>query len=472
VALTWRSRVDRGDASFPQDEFWWFGELTKHRHYPFDNGEHSKDIGITLHTTGLVSPVDTDVQALQSLHERGVDLAVTEPPPDGVSGIRPDLDEIHLEEVVDSGQFPGQYRNVQFRTGLYGSLAWVPDDYYLISKLRVKDSGKQEKVKLIWPWLEAHESIGNQAFVTQDADLLEIRHELDSPHRVWILSPSEALDYIDAVLRMRDDYRIASLTKSSRYGYYEHRIEDLVPRLHQLHGIAARPREGSHLLELCRSLLDRLQFSLEAHDRIGECYYQPANLDSNDLALYHVNFLLLLVTSILDNIALLIKETFAFDIKSLVEISLQPAKKLRLRLSKDDAALSHRIERKDGLIELLYPLRHAVAHRLLVWSIGYTDEHTKNGMGLMEVTDQFAKDLSTLDDNPGRFYSQWGHRQIGELQLVEPYRFTRAVILEILDLANDVSRHLIEKLTDEPAAATSDRPHWLQFTIPFPRSIV
>jgi hypothetical protein len=227
----------------------------------------------------------------------------------------------------------------------------------------------------------------------------------------------------------------------------------------------------SDVMAFTRSLLGRVQFALEAHNRIGEYYYQPADLDTNDAALYHLNYLLILSTSILDNLAWLVSETYAMKFKDLMHISLHPGKGLRTRLKDEQSILAGVLEDSDQLIRLLYPARHNVAHRFLAWSIGYFDERSMNGIGLMEVTDEFATGLKEIDNAEGHFYSRWGHRRIGDLDVIEPYRFSRQTVVAVSALADRVSKHLIEALSGSPAMALPDQEPWRKFTIPFPRAI-
>lgn len=478
ATTTWRSRPNRPDDAAPALPSFWFEELSGHRHYPFEQpkGSDEEPITITLHGDGLIAPIQPTIEALQAFHTRGVDLCLAGEPPDSLE-LRPDLDSAELDEGIQKGPLNSESRLLRLGDLLTSASAWIPDDQYLRSKFGVSDEPVARRIRAAWPWLSVHQALNRDAFVTLDADLLSVRYEVADVAKAWILSPSEALDFIDARLRGSEEYRLAAFTHTDRWSYYDLRIRDLIPVILELYGVLAKRDGNQEAVALAGSLINRLRFLLEAHLRIGEYYYRPTNRDTNDAALYHLNFFMVLSTSIFDNLAWIIKELYEIAVGrqgiSLRRPVRKDRKTLRTELAIIDPTLDGLLGKRDPLAELLYPARHNVAHRLLMWAIGYSDEHTGTGVALAEIECDFADAVRLMDDQPGLFYSRWGLRTMSDTTVIEPYRFTRQALLEIVSLVTDVALHVGEKIANRSfKEAPEQRDHWLHFTIPFPQEIV
>jgi len=432
---------------------------------------------VTVHTDGLPHASPEEEQSLQlllSFVPKRIDAVYTpstagQPPLDTLSR----LDSIHYGDVFDSG-VAGERVQVRLR-GTYTSMPVAELDDFLVRRTLPASATDRdiEALRTAWSDLQAHEALDRDVFLTTEPSLMRYRQSVGAACEVWILSVNEALDYFETVAKGEGQYFFNSLVTTDRWTYYDERTNQLVPTLDRVWRAVTHWDDPArdNVLEYVVSLHTRLRYLMEARDRIGYLYYTSSDLGANDAVLYHLNYLFLLTTAVFDNLA--------WILNYLCNLGLD-RKQVDLRLE----AFTNRIPKsfrdlvasRESLLDVFYRTRHSVAHRVVMWGIGFRDRETGGGTNLVEIGDDLAGAIQTVDSPaPSQPYSNWGLTWVGPAPLLEPYRFATCSVREVVGLVGEFAGLVLADETvgcDVAAESEKTRNSFPKFAIPFFRAIV
>ncbi|HEX2040520.1 MAG TPA: hypothetical protein VHF47_12415 [Acidimicrobiales bacterium] len=227
--------------------------------------------------------------------------------------------------------------------------------------------------------LQAHDSLQNDVFVTTNPRLLRDRFGSAWFHRSGIATPREVLTAVEVFLRGRHTitpvlepkYRL-SLGKGMFYGYVtEARLPHVVQALRSCLS-PARNAEYRHLADHVLNILARHRSLLVASDALYRAGLAEGHMYANNLIiseqLYHLQFALVLVAGILDEIAWVVA-ILDRSTPRRNEISWRALRKWKnwlTALTSTDAqrmAAAARSHSSAALMDLGYDMRDAIQHR-------------------------------------------------------------------------------------------------------------
>lgn len=370
----------------------------------------------------------------------------------------------------------GRHRSFWVKAGDALHACYEPniDESYLKARVRPRLDRLQTRALLSgWQDLLASRSVGADAFLTCDDTWLELAPLVSVPERMWVLSPAQALDYFEHQLKKRGRYRYAANYHIDRPLYYERRVDDLVPRVRgsmMLVGSSdARHRNGDVFGYLV-SIHTRLRYLMEARDFIAFSYYEPSSADGNDAAIYHLTHFLSVLTGVVDNLAWILGHLFHPAAETLkagpgrVHVLNQ---KFRNELDGASAAVLQALDGHRPFLRMTKYLRDASAHREIAWSLGFDDRARDCGENLIEIDDRLSRIIPKRRTKD--VFGQWGYKLADAVHVIEPYRFTTQVVLELRTILDDFLRITFPKAVPHSRVGDLADPG---FAIPFSRDFV
>jgi hypothetical protein len=477
----WRWHVQRSPETAAALDNQWYQELARHRHQPYPSPwAKSRDgaLTVTLHSDGFAHAPPKEKERLKvllSFVPGRIDAVCTPATGRGASlDMLSALDSIRYGDAFDSA-VAGRRVQVRLR-GTYTSMPErEPGDLEVRRALPASATDEDvETLRAAWNDLQAHTALERAAFLTAQPSLLRYRESLGAQLRIWILSIDEALDYFETIAKGEGEYFLNSVVTTDRWTYYHERTKQVVrtrDRVWQAVGRWDDPARND-VRDYLLSLDTRLHYLLEARDRIGYLYYTSAGLNANDAVLYHLNYFFLLVTAVFDNLAWILRHVYKLDLDKPQQVGVRRSEFKERINTKFDRLFASR----ESLLKVFYGTRHSVAHRLVMWGIGFRDDETNGGANLVETSDDLAAAVEAIDPAPSkRPYSQWGLVRVGPAALLEPYRFTTAALAKLLRLVDDFFALLLadETIGWEVPAESEEAPDPVRkLTIPFFRSVV
>jgi len=335
-------------------------------------------------------------------------------------------------------------------------------------------------VKVLWPRVLAFvcaslidkEAKNPCLLVTNDLTLLKHQPEIQSllyGKPIRIVTELEALRILDLHQKQLNHYSLRPHCQEphNRYGWYWSAAQADLPNVS------------------AESTLVRATHARYAVDSLGAAYY--GNIDSSDTeeSTYHFDYLLLLLTAVLDETALQVRECYALDFDE-HRVTMRPPRnrsdKNQARFYKGVHDANPKLEelwtKSAAFLQLLYSLRNAPAHRkvlkqftvkclrkdswqriIVVDLSNWTSDTEKTSKSMFEA----VADISTHSEP----CSSLGVLPMGQLQqlqpgpkytlLLEPYHFSVAAWARVRYLLNESAR-----LTGSPVQIqeTADGKDW------------
>lgn len=335
----------------------------------------------------------------------------------------------------------------------------------------------------------AKQSAQDRVILTDDADLLNYRYELDpvvsqilypgsNPYRLMrgdlrlnIATPKEVIEIMGLSKRRKGLYEVdgETISKSQWLNYMT-----LLRLPHLGDGpsrISFDPRSTSHGGYLS-AIKTRAAFLIAGLDHIGVQYYTRTSAHSNNFDLsYYVDYCLSLVTSMLDNLALYADKSLSLGLDNR-NISLNTRrnndKKFTTELKKNDHdQLCMHIHQNHHFTNIAYIIRNGIVHREGIMKSG---DATGGGGGRTTVNGEQVStrpfqchqaDLVKLGEdnyeNVVKYYenlsdsvldydpvTKWGLlsdstelNESADKALVNPYQMVKTLVDRLLDYADE-----------------------------------
>lgn len=328
-----------------------------------------------------------------------------------------------------------------------------------------ENSGEFQEIKNAFRDLLAFEAIsnwteGDSIFVTQCSPLLEKNVWIQQRFNVKILSFVQALEYMDLDLKRRNVYYANPFMRESdgRAFHYWFLLRYLIPKFTDAWGVIVSGntviRNGPQIQDALSGLADRLENALCASDRITiEFMKRPINSTEWEM-LYNFNYFCLLATGVFDALAWLTVHRYSMPIHSYLDVSIQitgpksRGAKFVNTISKENALLASFIQDNEDLIKLFYPMRHSAQHKEPVGGAQFEDRNEGWTVSVARIKTDALTAIRKIDAQSHPF-SEWGLLDAWG-DLLEPYRFTRKALRELIAFSNEYLNFL-----DFPSLITS-----------------
>lgn len=179
------------------------------------------------------------------------------------------------------------------------------------------------------------------------------------------------------------------------------------------------------------SLSQRLEFICRASDKVSFYSLKLANNDTQDNTLYHLGYLVMLITGVFDDLAWVIKHLYNFEL-SRMQVVLRVSdkrKKFYSLLAEKNKELHDFLvsEHTQNLINLFYPIRDALQHRQFVKGMRYSDSEGVdcNVFALPEDTLLFVENVSKDTKDFGLVFN---NKSIGDFCLFDSHVFSMKAV--------------------------------------------
>ncbi len=143
-------------------------------------------------------------------------------------------------------------------------------------------------------------------YITNNRELLKYRHfllrKIDG-FLLFILSPEEAVLFLDSSFKKQELYYISSCSQTSMFTWYHLSTYEKIPNIFDFHD------------KISCGLFNRMKFALQALDKIGIENFSVVNLNNVFSTTYHFTFLVSLITGIFDNLAIKTDCILNFNLK-------------------------------------------------------------------------------------------------------------------------------------------------------------
>lgn len=270
------------------------------------------------------------------------------------------------------------------------------------------------------------------------------------PAGVRLASPEEALSAIRVILVHSGVFILSENRQASSEGlYYLCRSKKLFPEAWSAWSVAVHHVGRSvptQVYEQLHSLHKRLEFICKASDTVSFYALSTPDNESEFNILYHLAYLVVLVTGIFDDLAWLVTRRHSLQLNRM-EVSLRiPEKKTETEFYKQLGRVNPRLHdyltdrRTQATLSLFYPIRDAIQHRVFIGSllcVGGTGRGSSIHIESPEASTNLA--LSLSQDGTG---TEWGVFQSGETRRLEPYVFAHMAVSSVAAIMNQVLRLL------------------------------
>lgn len=179
------------------------------------------------------------------------------------------------------------------------------------------------------------------------------------------------------------------------------------------------------------SLSQRLEFICRASDKVSFYSLKLANNDTQDNTLYHLGYLVMLITGVFDDLAWVITHLYNFEI-SRMQVVLKVSdkrKKFYSLLAEKNKDLHDFLvsEHTQNLINLFYPIRDALQHRQFVKGMRYSDSEGFDGnvFALPEDTLLFVEKVTKDKKEFGLVFQ---NKPIGDFCLFDSHVFSMKAV--------------------------------------------
>lgn len=478
---TWRYKPEAAIGDTTSRSSFWHEKVPYERHCPYKTLNSLEDDGfrIAVHSRSVES-ANANTRALleRILWFAPKHFSVFASPGGGtLRSLAGDIETFTYEARPDS-QFKNAYV-AELKTEAvekYSGFISRYHDQYHLQRLGLKEEGPRARTAaedLLQ--LQAAKALKADIFISEDKWLLRKRQQVGQDVEIWILSVDETIDFIDTTLKGRGLFAYNHFAHATKSRYYDDRLKELIPEFEELWHQALTVGEDAEGYAI--SLHSRLRHLLETRDRIGHLYYSPASMSINEEMLYFLNFFFLLSAGSFDNLAWLCNFLFGLNLQEDFHAVGLREKRFRNALRARAARLVKCTKKYSQFLAVFEPARDSVAHRHLIWSMGFEEIGTNHGFCFAELTQDQIKPLSALMSiGTDESFRKWGLLRIDDVVLLEPYRFVNRSLRLLVEFMNEFFQTLLAEIApDAVANRLPDRQEpdsdIYRFNLPFFREI-
>lgn len=443
--------------------------MTLRYRYPRAGPPPDGRIRVVLHADGLLNAVDRRGNELRTLADfrRESEFTIWWTPASSSEGASGLLEAAPILLARPPNPDFGSNFSIEIplpegRGTALGRRRWNDDDLDLLFGVRL-GTQRYSILREALLALDIGAGIRSHLFVTLNNDLLARRDWLQDRFEVFIVSLSEALDFIDVHLkRMGTFVYRPSFHVSGTHAYYFGRVCQAIPAFAStwtsvVVGDAELPN-GQQVRRYLESFALRLISMFEAKDRVADQFYRPADNNTTHHMTRELNAFFPLVTGTFDALGWLARHLYGFgtgsndkdqEFRRRVVIKLQPGRSTNGLISHIETANKPlakllRSKQVQDLLNVFYPARDSIQHRHPFVGVGYAWIEDR-GRGVRPAFDDGkAFSLAILDgdtataiqmldkEDSADYFSDWGLRWGGVYRLLEPYKFVRHALRHLI----------------------------------------
>jgi hypothetical protein len=329
-----------------------------------------------------------------------------------------------------------------------------------------ENSAEFAEIKSAFNDLLAFEAISRSKtdaiFATESPYLLEKNVWIQKRFEVKILSFLQALEYTDLYLRRQNSTSYYSAPHHTVVGgnafHYWFLLKDLVPKFAEAWGIsvfgADRVHNGLKIQNILQGFASKFESALYSSDRISMEYMKRPNNSTEWEMLYNLNYFCMLVTGIFDLLGWLSVYRYSIPIQHPYQVSLHitdprsKGAKFVAAISRNNPSLASFIVTKQNFIHSFYPMRDATQHREPVSGARFEQANEGWTVSTANVKQDAVSAIEAMDKN-GYPFTEFGLLNTGVPNLMEPNRFARRTLRELIDFSNTYL-----EMTDFPSLIT------------------
>ena len=395
------------------------------------------DLSVTIDTKNVLNPTKLITTALGY---DGVNIAITEPIHNNPGNLPVDIFEYDYES--NSEFVIVKYGNSEIRLRpkrLYEHMAEV-----LFGSISEKEHFK-DYLKLLTDFY-THEDLNRNIFVTDNSKFHDIKWPLVKNRSIMIITSEKLISIIECIEKRFGRYYLRPRVNTSKGSYYWIQLHKNLQNFDKTWATAVfgvhEMNLNSKILYCTKSLGDRCMSLLEVADEIKHLYFEsPDNEAGWDIA-NKLNYFVILVTGLLDNLAWLTVYRYSLQ-KNYPEKKRQGVAlncnrngtKRQLHediLSSGQVDLFQLIKNFQKRINLFYPIRDSVQHRLVLQYTRVENLKEEWAKVMLKVDDSVVKAFNELDEIQYQKINPWGLYLVDEKEkFIEPYTFIKKAINEI-----------------------------------------
>lgn len=358
--------------------------------YAFASPQHVHKANFDLSLTdddGVMPKITIDLNfcydwtdLVERLRGYGVsDLLLTEPLCDGSDASPIPIMSFQLTEGLGTGHFRTDSSRAEW--DLSGT------SHFRTHLEKVGCNASTQADVTIHAILESQEVLTRHLLVVDDPERREAMLRLFPHHKTRLVSSDESVDYARRQARRLGNFYTAPGKKVSKGHYYRSELYSRVPAYERLWSIAVY---GTYekvidqaLYDLSESLGDRLLAVSRLTDQITDASYESPGREALWDVVNNLNYYVVLQTGIFDNLAWLSAVRYGLPTERKSVVLRYPTRKgtrtpgpLHKCLKGCNEDLFDLIDSFQSTMEVFYPIRDAVQHRLILKGalIKYVDE--------------------------------------------------------------------------------------------------
>lgn len=254
-----------------------------------------------------------------------------------------------------------------------------------------------------------------------------------------ILSPDEAMIFIDLYCKAKNKYLIAPNFYANRGLWYLYSLKTKLPNYQQVWSVVVFGNkllpQNDELMEIVASLGDRMTDMLMAIDEIGMNYYEDVNNDTQDSIIYHFNYWITLFTGVFDSLAWISKYRYQIDFDKFERIGLRKnrQKDFTKLLFKKNSKIKTFLSNNSSVINLMYDPRDLIIHRARLKGLRFDNRNENFYFNMIRIPKDFFDQIVVLSKEKDDTLGKWGHYQSNGEYFLEPYRFVKNATLKLID---------------------------------------
>jgi len=288
-------------------------------------------------------------------------------------------------------------------------------------------------------------------------DLLITNNEIIVKNRLWfeshfpgspvnIMTPDEALQFLDLFAKYKETYYISSNFTCNRGLWYLYSFKTKVSNFQLPWSSVVYGTPIMNGLDILQAFSNRFIDLLRAIDEIGFEYYKGVNNDTMDGMVYHLSYFITLVTGLFDNLALLSLSYYPLQVKGVNSRQKDRMFKISLRnkdflkaLKEKNQDLHDFIKNNKNFIELFYPFREEIIHRSGLKKAGfkYTGDDVNWEMNIIRLSEDVANKIEVFDgESEYEVITRWGIYKSDSEYFLEPFHFVKAATENLIEFCN------------------------------------
>lgn len=201
------------------------------------------------------------------------------------------------------------------------------------------------------------------------------------------IPPDEAIELIRILLVNLGYYYVVPRFKVNEGYYYLYRFKKIFKEFQPAWSIVVFGHGygiSEEIMNQFDSLSQRLEFICRATDKVSYFSLKHANNDTQDSTLYHLGYLIMLITGAFDDLAWILTHIYELRLSKMEVVLKEPVKKKRFyeQLQEKNKKLHDflTLDHTQNIIKMFYPIRDSLQHRQFVRGMKFSSNDYENNV--------------------------------------------------------------------------------------------